>query len=70
MVDESAASRCIDRFLETRDDKYLMDALGLLRDVCKKCDGDGYVESFDYDHSNVVITLCTDCGPATGDFDR
>jgi len=41
-----------------------------VEDVCKKCDGDGYVESFDYDHSNVVITLCTDCGPAPGDFDR
>ena len=42
-----------------------------VEDVCKKCDGNGYVESFDYDQqSNVVITLCTDCGPAPGDFDR
>jgi hypothetical protein len=38
-------------------------------DVCETCDGDGYTESFNADQTDVVITLCTDCGPAPGDFD-
>lgn len=36
---------------------------------CPKCDGDGYTESWNDDQSDVVITLCTDCGPGPGDFD-
>ncbi len=38
-------------------------------ELCQKCGGDGYVECWNHDHSDVVITLCTDCGPAPGDFD-
>jgi hypothetical protein len=38
-------------------------------DVCETCDGDGYTEAFNDDQTDVVITLCTDCGPAPGDFD-
>jgi hypothetical protein len=36
-------------------------------DVCETCDGDGYTEWWNDDQTDVVITLCTDCGP--GDFD-
>jgi DnaJ-class molecular chaperone len=38
-------------------------------DVCETCDGDGYTESWNDDQSDVVVTLCTDCGPGPGDFD-
>lgn len=38
-------------------------------DVCPRCDGDGYVECWNEDQSDVVITLCTDCGPAPGELD-
>lgn len=38
-------------------------------ECCQTCGGDGYTESFNADHSDVVITLCTDCGPGPGDFD-
>lgn len=33
------------------------------QDECKSCDGDGYTEKFNDDHSDVVITLCRDCDP-------
>ncbi len=36
---------------------------------CERCDGDGYLESFNDNHSDVVITLCPDCGPAPGEHD-
>lgn len=36
---------------------------------CPRCDGDGYVECWNKDHSDVVITLCTDCGPGSGYVD-
>lgn len=34
-------------------------------DRCETCGGDGYIESFNDDQTDVIITLCTDCG----DFD-
>lgn len=43
-----------------RDDPY---------PTCEKCDGDGYTESWNDDQSDVVITPCTDCGPAPGEVD-
>ena len=50
--------------------QYQVDAkpseLGEAAAVCQKCDGDGYVECWNKDHSDVVVTLCTDCGPAPG----
>lgn len=38
-------------------------------ECCQTCGGDGYTESFNADHSDVVITPCTDCGPGPGNFD-
>jgi len=38
-------------------------------DVCERCEGEGYLESWNDDQSDVVITLCPDCGPAPGEFD-
>jgi hypothetical protein len=37
--------------------------------VCSKCGGDGYVECWNHDQTDVVVTLCTDCGPAPGVHD-
>lgn len=32
------------------------------QDTCPTCEGDGYLESWNDDQSDVVITLCADCG--------
>jgi hypothetical protein len=36
---------------------------------CPRCDGDGYVECWNHDQTDVVITLCPDCGPGPGYHD-
>ena len=28
---------------------------------CDKCDGDGYIEYFNDDHSGVITEICPDC---------
>lgn len=37
--------------------------------VCGECEGDGYIETWNDDQSDVVITLCPYCGHGAEDFD-
>lgn len=46
----------------------LVEIVTVHRADCSRCDGDGYVESWNDDQSDVVIALCPDCGQET--FDR